>query len=75
MQPGLALTSITFDFSTLAILGFYLLAAVYIVFSAIMYYHWNAYSSNTSVSRLTFILYMATTLPLLSTLFYTSFTI
>lgn len=75
MEPGLPLTSITFELGTLATLGFYLIAAVYIVFSAIMYYHWSAYSTNKSVNSITLTLYLATTIPLMCALFYTAFTI
>lgn len=75
MEPGIAISSITLSIGTLAKLGFYLIAGVYIVFSAIMYYHWNAYSGNASVSRITLITYLSTTVPLICALFYSAFII
>ena len=75
MESGLPLTSVTFELGTLATLGFYLIAAVYIVFSAIMYFHWNAYSTNKSVNSITLILYLSTTIPLMCALFYSAYSI
>lgn len=75
MEPGLPLTAISVNLTTLATLGFYLIAAVYIVFTAIMYYHWNAYSTNKTVNGITLLLYLVTTIPLLCNLYYISFTI
>ncbi len=75
MEPSLALSSLSIPFGTLVPLSFYLIATVYIIFTAILYYHWSAYSSNTKVSALTYTLYLAITLPLMSVLFYTAFNI
>lgn len=75
MEPGLAYTSLSIPFSTLATLGFYLIATFYIVFTAILYYHWNAYSTSAKVSSLTLIVYVLTTLPLMSILLYNAFNI
>jgi cell division protein FtsL len=46
-------------------LFFLITVFVYTVFSGIMYYHWQAYSVDRKVTFLTFIVYSATTLPLL----------
>ena len=75
MESGVPLTSVTFELGTLATLGFYHIAAVYIVFSAIMYFHWNAYSTNKSVNSITLILYLSTTIPLMCALFYSAYSI
>jgi hypothetical protein len=40
----------------------------YIIFTAIMYYHWEAYSTDQAVTRITHISYLATTIPLILTL-------
>jgi hypothetical protein len=45
-------------------LGFYIIAALYIIFTAIFYYHWQQYSVDLGVTRITFIIYFAVTVPL-----------
>ncbi len=75
MEPGLIVSNISIELSTLATLGFYLMATVYIIFTAIMYYHWNEYSTSARVSSITLICYLATTIPLIGTLCYLAFTI
>lgn len=75
MEQGLALTSISVPLGTIVPLGFYLIATVYIVFSAIFYYHWNTYSSNAKVTGLTYVVYLVTTLPVMSVLLYNAFNI
>ncbi len=50
---------------TLATLGFYIVAAAFAIFSAILYYHWDAYSTDAGVTRLTLVTYFSTTIPLL----------
>ena len=47
-------------------IGFYLILMFYIVFTAILYYHWNEYSMDEKVTRITMIFYLSTTLPLLA---------
>lgn len=47
------------------LLTFYLIAAFYLVFTAVFYYHWNQYGTDTKVTLLTAILYLITTVPLL----------
>ncbi len=49
-------------------LGFYLIIALYAVFSIVLYYHWNEYSVSATISKITFILYLGLTLPLIGTL-------
>ncbi len=75
MEPSPLLTSISIPLSTIVPLGFYVIATVYLVFSAIFYYHWNTYSSNTKVTGLTYVIYLVTTLPLMSVLLYNAFNI
>jgi hypothetical protein len=52
--------------SFLVSLGFYFAAGTYILFTAILYYHWNEYSVDPIVSKLTGIVYLAITLPLMA---------
>ena len=49
-------------------LVFYVLLGIYAVFSAVFYYHWQAYSNNAFVMLLTFAAYLASTVPLLITM-------
>jgi hypothetical protein len=50
------------DFATLA---FYLAIGFYAVFTGVLYYHWNAYTSDVKVAFATYIAYAAITIPLL----------
>ena len=43
---------------------FLVIAGLYVLFSAVFYYHWISYSNDAKVTSLTFILYAGTTLPL-----------
>ncbi|HMO78127.1 MAG TPA: hypothetical protein PKA42_03395 [Candidatus Paceibacterota bacterium] len=65
MLSPLSNFSNTLPWETLLVLGFYLIAILYIVFSAILYFHWQQYSMNAAVSKTTAILYLSTTLPLI----------
>ena len=60
-----------FSFSALPIhsivlLGFYVAVAVYVLFTAIIYYHWNEFSTDAGVSKITLVAYFGTTLPILA---------
>ncbi|MBP9836786.1 MAG: hypothetical protein KBC78_03050 [Candidatus Pacebacteria bacterium] len=61
------MTPVDFDIAILPFLkiGFYLLLMFYIVFTAVLYYHWREYSVDEKVTRITLIFYFSTTLPLL----------
>ena len=75
MEQQLALASISISLGTLTMLLFYFLATVYIIFSAVMYYHWNEYSTSLKVNTITLVLYALTTLPLMSALLFFAVTI
>jgi hypothetical protein len=47
-------------------LGFFFACGVYIIFTGILYYHWNEYSVEPIVSKLTALVYLSTTLPLIA---------
>ncbi len=47
---------------------FYLVAILYLIFTGILYYHWNAYASDAKVIAITYILYFVITIPLLITM-------
>lgn len=49
---------------TVITLGFYGATAMYIIFTIILYFHWNEYSINDGVTRTTLALYFLTTIPL-----------
>lgn len=51
--------------TSLTLLVFYVVAAVYLIFTIIFYYHWNQYSVNLKMTTLTYLLYSLTTLPLI----------
>ncbi len=50
---------------SIIVLTFYIITGLYATFSIIMYYHWNEYSTDSTMSRLTLFLYLGTTLPIL----------
>jgi len=56
----------------LATLGFYFMAIIYIIFSAILHYHWSAYAVEKTISRTTMTLYYGSTVPLIIILGVTS---
>lgn len=51
--------------STILQLCLYGVAAIYVVFSAILYYHWDTYGTDKKITATTLIVYFATTIPLL----------
>ena len=50
---------------TVMSLGFYVVLGLYIIFVAIMYYHWDTYATDKVVSRFTLLSFFIVTLPLL----------
>jgi len=42
---------------------FYIVTAIYVVFTAIFYYHWQQYGANAKVTWITYIVYLVTTVP------------
>jgi hypothetical protein len=59
----------------LVTLVFYLVIAFYAIFTGILYYHWNAYSSDKKVSFITYVVYLVITLPLITMMAGSSFLI
>jgi hypothetical protein len=55
----------TLPLDTIISLGFFGASALYIVFTTILYYHWDEYSINDTVTKTTMVLYLFTTLPLI----------
>jgi hypothetical protein len=49
----------------IATLVFYLILLFYTVFTGILYYHWNAYTSDTKVALATYVVYFGITIPLI----------
>jgi hypothetical protein len=49
----------------LVLLAFYIITAIYLLFSAVVYFHWNSYSASGAVSKFTTLAYLIITLPLL----------
>jgi hypothetical protein len=54
-------------YSTL-LLAMYVTAGIYAIFSAVLYYHWNTYSTDERISRVTLITFFVSTFPLLLTM-------
>ena len=46
-------------------LFFYIIAAIYIVYSVILHYHWKEYGTNKAVTLITLTTYGLTTVPLI----------
>jgi hypothetical protein len=65
-MPDLAtLTEPTFSLHSTLLLAMYLTVGTYVIFSAVLYYHWNTYSTDERVSRITLITFFVGTFPLL----------
>jgi hypothetical protein len=54
-------------------LMFYVVAAIYTIFTGILYFHWSEYANNKKVISVTYITYLAMTLPLILTMAFTVF--
>jgi hypothetical protein len=65
MEPFLAFE---LPLAALAEGALYLLLIVYVIFTVVMYYHWQNYSMNKAVTAQTYIAYFVVTLPLLAIL-------
>lgn len=62
-------------FSDGALFTFYAIAAIYVIFTGVLYYHWQQYGTNVKVNWITGIIYVATTLPLMLIMSILAFTI
>ncbi len=63
LEPSFSL--INFSLSTILSLVFYIIFGMYIIFTAIFFYHWQTYATDKLVTRVTILSFFATTLPLL----------
>lgn len=62
-------------FSDGILLTLYGVTVIYLIFTAILYYHWQQYSTNKKVTWVTFMLYLGTTVPLMFIMSILAFTI
>lgn len=51
--------------STILTVIFYILLLVYVIFTTVLYYHWNNYSADKTANTITYGLYFAVTIPLI----------
>ena len=58
-------TAVSIPVGTVAQGAFLFVLGLYAIFSAILYYHWQTYSTNAKIHTLTMALYFLTTIPLL----------
>jgi hypothetical protein len=65
MQELTYVTETTLSLHTVLLLSLYVLAGIYVIFSAILYYHWQTYSTDSQISRITLIVFFLSTFPLL----------
>jgi hypothetical protein len=49
----------------IATLAFYLILIFYTIFTGVLYYHWNAYTSDKKVAFVTYVVYFTMTIPLI----------
>jgi heme/copper-type cytochrome/quinol oxidase subunit 2 len=59
------LPNLDLPLAALAQVLFYVLLLIYIIFTVILYYHWQNYSMSKAVTAQTYIAYFVTTIPLL----------
>lgn len=64
-SPLATTTHLQIPFDTVVLLTFYFIAAAYIIYSGILYYHWNTYSIDKKITNLTLLIYFSISLPLL----------
>lgn len=60
------LPSFTLPLDTIAHVAFYLLVIVYVVFTIILYYHWENYSVDKRATLQTYLAYFIVTIPLIA---------
>lgn len=60
-----ASTTINFSLSSGIELAFLFLAAFYVIFSGVLYYHWQQYGTDKTITWFTLVAYVATTIPLM----------
>lgn len=65
MDPETLQMTLNYTVKDVLLLIFYLLVGFYAIFSAILFFHWQAYSMDAKVSGLTLIIYFATSIPLI----------
>ena len=66
MNPDLSqFSGMTMSIGSIVELAFYLITLVYIIFSAILYYHWREYGTDIKVTTYTLTAFFATTIPLI----------
>ena len=65
MEDVTNLTQSTLSLHSMLLLALYLIAGAYVIFSAVLYYHWQTYSTDQRVSRITLITFFVSTFPLL----------
>ncbi len=49
----------------ITLLAFYIIIAIYAIFTGVLYYHWHTYTSDIKVSSATYVAYFAITVPLI----------
>jgi len=49
----------------IATLAFYIILIFYTIFTGVLYYHFNAYTSDTKVALATYAVYLGITIPLI----------
>ncbi len=59
------LAELAIPLETILTLVFYLTVAAYTIFTFIMYYHWNEYSLDNTVTKITLVFYLLSTVPLI----------
>jgi len=46
---------------------------IYVIFTAVLYYHWEAFATDQAIARTTYTIYLVTTVPLVITLLAVSY--
>jgi len=75
MSPGTPVTTLpeisilpSLPMGDMVTLLFYIIVIGYLIFTGVLYYHWNTYASDAKVIALTYLVYFALTIPLLATM-------
>lgn len=63
-----SLPTLTLPLAAIAQVSLYVLLIIYIIFTVVLYYHWQNYSMSKVVTGQTYVAYFITTIPLLAIL-------
>lgn len=62
---GFDILKLNIEINTIIYAAFWFLFLAYVIFSAVLYYHWKTYAMNKKIINITLAIYFCTTIPLI----------